>query len=757
MTLYTQLCSSDLLWSAWQKVKSKATTGGIDNVTISDFNKNAANNIATILKSLTNNTYAPSPYLEVHIPKGNGKTRQLGLLSVVDKIVQTALGLIIEKEIEKQFLPVSYAYRQGFGNTKAARDVWQTIKTMQPKWYIKADIKSFFDTVDHTRLELLLVKWLPDNTVNSLIMLLMKMGSVTRQFKWTDKLNGIPQGAILSPLLSNMYLHELDVYIKKFDVKYFRYADDFIVFADNRDEAFRVLNAVKQFIDVHLKLSLNEKTVIGELQNGVQFLGITYFLNRYGLGEQKKTAILDKIKQAIHLDRNLGGRKLKESIDSILRYYALLLEDIELAFIDVYLEQELIKYAEQLLKKVNSKSKLLSTLDKVAVFVTQKYQAEKKLILKRIVNPTINKSPEQPATEIIINRDAIIRKKKLEYAKLESQSLELVINADGVFIGKSQKGITVKSKGINILSAPTARVQHIAILSNGVSLSGYLVKHCAQNEIPIDFYNEQGKPYARLYNNDTSNTALWIKQLEATTTKKIGYLALVFVSSKIVNQINLIKYYNKYYKRSNTAFVDLYNNNIVKMEACLIEAKNYIFTDIATYRLQLMSAEGRCAALYWELVALMVGNEGGFDGREQQGAGDIVNAMLNYGYGILYGKIWDAVLKSNLNPSIGFLHAPADGKPTLTFDLIEEFRQQVVDKCVIALITKGEKMEISNNKLTPDTRKRLAEKVLLRLNTEELFRGERRRLTDIIKLQAFALRNYIEGKTKTYNPYTLKW
>lgn len=146
-----------------------------------------------------------------------------------------------------------------------------------------------------------------------------------------------------------------------------------------------------------------------------------------------------------------------------------------------------------------------------------------------------------------------------------------------------------------------------------------------------------------------------------------------------------------------------------------------------------------------------------FEGRVRHGATDLVNSLLNYGYGILYSRVWEAILKTGLNPYISYLHKPQDGKPTLVFDLIEEFRQQAVDRAVFALITKGEELKVEKGLLINETRRKVAEKVLERINTVEVFRGKEMRLSDIIKEQAKAVAEFLEGKISHYRPYIGKW
>lgn len=172
---------------------------------------------------------------------------------------------------------------------------------------------------------------------------------------------------------------------------------------------------------------------------------------------------------------------------------------------------------------------------------------------------------------------------------------------------------------------------------------------------------------------------------------------------------------------------------------------------------KLFAIEGQASSCYWEIIERMLNDDIEFEGRVRQGATDLVNSLLNYGYGILYSRIWEATLKAGLNPYISYLHKPQKGKPTLVFDLIEEFRQQAVDRAVYALITKGEELKMEKGVLSNDTRRKVAEKVLERINTVESFRARKMRLSQIMKDQAKAVAEFLEGKVTSYRPYIGKW
>lgn len=169
-----------------------------------------------------------------------------------------------------------------------------------------------------------------------------------------------------------------------------------------------------------------------------------------------------------------------------------------------------------------------------------------------------------------------------------------------------------------------------------------------------------------------------------------------------------------------------------------------------------MSIEGRAAHLYWDLVQAIIPPGLGFDGRERQGATDPFNSMLNYGYGILYTQIWGAVTLAGLEPFAGFLHVDRPGKPSLVLDVIEEFRQQAVDRAVIALVNRGFVPSMEDGNLAAPARRELAAKVLERLEGAERYEGKQHRLRVVIQHQARRIATFLRGEG-AYRPFVGAW
>ena len=170
-----------------------------------------------------------------------------------------------------------------------------------------------------------------------------------------------------------------------------------------------------------------------------------------------------------------------------------------------------------------------------------------------------------------------------------------------------------------------------------------------------------------------------------------------------------------------------------------------------------MGWEGTFGAAYWEIVGHLFRNGVQFSGRVRQGATDLVNAALNYGYGVLYGNCFNAIIRAGLNPMAGFLHSYQAGKPTLVYDLVEEFRAFAVDRGIFTLLNRGEKLVQGEEGLfTAETRKKVAKSVIDRLSSEVLCKGRRFTLHEVIQEQACNIKKHLSKKTQ-YRPFLGRW
>jgi CRISPR-associated protein Cas1 len=235
-------------------------------------------------------------------------------------------------------------------------------------------------------------------------------------------------------------------------------------------------------------------------------------------------------------------------------------------------------------------------------------------------------------------------------------------------------------------------------------------------------------------------------------------LARIIVAGKIRNQQNLLRYYLKYpERRCSGDFLSAANTAIQEMdhirEAVVARAFG---DDLELERNRLFASEGQAAASYWSAVRSLLWWKPGFEGRVRRGATDLVNSLLNYGYGILYSRLMNVLVRSGLNVYVGFLHKPQKGKAGLLYDFIEEFRAAAVDRTVFSWLNLGVPAKLTEEGLDTTTRRDLARKIVERLQAGTRYHGEALALERVMEQQAQLLVRHLEGK-ETYKTYVLPW
>ncbi|MDQ7089836.1 MAG: reverse transcriptase domain-containing protein [Methylococcales bacterium] len=212
------------------------------------------------------------------IPKAGGGKRPLGIPAVKDRIVQAALKMVIEPIFENEFVSSSYGFRPKRGCNNALWKVDKHLK-MGQTWVVDADMQSYFDTISHTKLMLEVEKkYISDGKVLDLIKAYLKQDIVNGLEQWTP-ITGTPQGAIISPLLANLYLHELDKTMRQAGYIMVRYADDFVILCDSQMEAKEALTLIRHWVDERELILHPEKTQLGNCLikgQGFEFLGYRF-------------------------------------------------------------------------------------------------------------------------------------------------------------------------------------------------------------------------------------------------------------------------------------------------------------------------------------------------------------------------------------------------------------------------------------------------------------------------------------------------
>jgi len=756
-SIYKKLCLPVTLYSAWKTVKAKNSAGGIDGQSVAAFEENLKENLDALKKELLAKTWNPEPYLRIDIPKKNHEKRQLGLLSVRDKIVQQAIKSLIEPRFEKIFINNSYGYRPGKGPVKAIRRVNHFLAQMKNGWIAKLDIDNYFDTIPHDQLFSRLSAFLGEPDIVRLIELCTQMGMVNQQMQWNNITKGVPQGAVLSPLLANFYLHSFDQFVVTKTAAYIRYADDFVVIADSEANLACLVEEIKNKLSSKYLLQLNQPE-IQPIEKGVEFLGIWIRKDELTLSPKKLEDLKKRI-ETLDLTNNTFQETALESLAGIKNYYGKLLPNDLLKELDITLVSRIFHIIQSHLKDIPNKTTLKEELKKISYFSVETNLSQNLLIkdfesfyLKYKVQLS-----DKPKTKNIDNKK-LIDQKKQEYRKRENEGSEWIISTPGCFIARSNQGIIVRLKGKNIYKKPSSSLKHLTVIGKGISLSSDTLSFCTKHNIPIDFFDSKGTHFATLCSPTYINRDLWERQVNMSVCKK-KYLARRILEGKLKNQLNLIKYYHKYHKNESETVALAFPDTVLRIEKSLQqmkEAEKQILDE--NYAQQFMGFEAHAANAYWEFLRLlMLDDQIDFQARIRQGANDLFNSLLNYGYAIMYARIWNAVIAKGLNPSVSVLHVPQEKKPTLVYDLIEIFRAQAVDRVVISLVQKGEPLKMKGDLLSEPTKKLLIQNVIERINRYEKYRGEEIPFTEIIKKQIREVVQFIMDETNSFKPYIAKW
>ncbi len=322
MELMEQIVSRTNIQRAVEKVRANKGTSGIDGIKVNDLGGFMRQNWERIRSELLGGTYKPQAVKGVKIPKKNGKTRLLGIPTVIDRVIQQAISQVIMPMWEKDFHPHSYGFRPERSTQQAADKALDFINNEKRNFIISLDLSQFFDTVNHDKLMGLLRKKITDKRVLSLIRKFLVTGILLGE-ELLKREKGTPQGSPLSPLLANILLNVLDWETEKRGISFVRYADDIYIFSRSHLSARRNLHRIKKFITNKLDLVVNmEKTKIVKPKH-LRILGFTLVQNfRKGakgfmlkIDPENWEELKYKLKE---ITRKTAGMSIQERIDKIL-------------------------------------------------------------------------------------------------------------------------------------------------------------------------------------------------------------------------------------------------------------------------------------------------------------------------------------------------------------------------------------------------------------------------------------------------------
>lgn len=342
------------------------------------------------------------------------------------------------------------------------------------------------------------------------------------------------------------------------------------------------------------------------------------------------------------------------------------------------------------------------------------------------------------------------------------EGLTVSMSGFGGYVGKKSERLVLKKKdGKVVWQIPFDHLHELQLASAGLSLSVDAVAALADRGVRVSIVGYDGRPVAQMASPMlTASVQIRRAQLEALENGRGLLLARSIAAGKLLNQARLLKYCVKNARQTQP---EMYLTIQDKVSSILRARRDILrgpWSNLEKARAMLMGLEGQAAKVYWAGISQLIEKQAEFTHRAHRGAGDFVNSLLNYGYGVLYSQVWGAIQNAGLEPFAGYLHTDRPGKPSLVLDLTEEFRAPVVDRTVIATLRLGQLKPPEgglNKGLDADTRSILVDRLLRRLESREPWRGADYQVRSIIQMQARQVASFLTGRVERYTPFRFKW
>ncbi|ARK31302.1 group II intron reverse transcriptase/maturase [Halalkalibacter krulwichiae] len=366
--LISEIIDRDNLNRAYKRVKKNKGKPGIDGMTVDKLPLFLAEERRSLVLSIKDGTYQPQPVKRVEIPKQDGSKRKLGIPTVKDRLVQQAILQVIEKWINPHFSENSF----GFRPNRSAHDAIGKAKQYYEERYryvVDIDMKQYFDTVNHDKLMYHVEEFIQDPIVLKLIRKFLRSGIMIGE-KYEPSEVGTPQGGNLSPLLSNAYLHQLDLELERRGHKFIRYADDCNIYVKSQRAGERVLKSITKFLEEKLKLTVNkEKSEVGKPTKR-KFLGFCIHPTRNGAQvrphTKAKKSLEEKVGKLTSRKRPGEIREIIKEVNQVTRgwinYYGVGLVKTYVQEIDRWIRRRIRQIIWKRWKKVKTRFKSLIKL-----------------------------------------------------------------------------------------------------------------------------------------------------------------------------------------------------------------------------------------------------------------------------------------------------------------------------------------------------------------------------------------------------------
>ena len=766
--------SRDGLLKGFLRVRKAGGGPGLDGVSAEQFEEDLDIRVSRLAAELRSGRYRPRALLRVDVPKRSGGFRTLKVATVRDRVVQSALVGPLGALIEPTLLPSVYGYRPNIGTHTAIAAV-RHARTGGAVHAVKADIAACYDTVDQRQVWSRLQELAPHDQVLRVVRQLMD--------QWAEKGRsgrpvGIAQGSAISPLLLNMQLTPLDRYMERSGVHYFRYADDLLLLGRRSGDVGRARRLLEGFLQRKLRMRLNAtKTAAVEPHRPLTYLGVVIRRELCRIPadrmEEFRAKASDLFEQDLSLDRRVA--QLNQLVDGFGNYYRLIGAgtEVDLAALDGWLAtfhrricaREGIPQAAApgMLRRLprpvgNASGKLPSAVPYGQTDRPAPAAREEPMLLPEASEPLeiydeVQDEPARARSEGRFFSSIKALKERQRARAMGPARLDagwLRVSGYGLYLGRSAETVVVKRKGEVVFEVPVSQVEAVHVLSQGVTLSTHLLHRLASENKAVLLADPSGRAHGCVL-PVPGGKAVQVRRAQARLlgTELALDLAREVVGAKLQNQRRLLLYYAKYPKGGSEGASLRALAQEVTLEAARLD-------DVAGAD-DLFVVEASAARLYWRGVSQLLQGRCAFAGRNKRGARDMVNSMLNYGYALLQGLVWRAIIAAGLDPAMGVLHTSRGESVGLVFDLMEEHRQPVVDRAVISWLRRGARPGLNKaGDLKMASRNKLVCRFEAQLDRETSVGGRRRSYRQVIHDQARAFRAAIEDD-QPYRAFRMRW
>jgi len=715
------ICDPENIVFAWLKVAQNHGCAGVDSITIEQFARNVQGNLILLQEDLITGAYQPSPLLRFYVDKGSGESRALSIPTVRDRVAQQAATAVLTPILDATFEDCSYGFRKGKGRKQALMEIIKR-RDMGYLYVLDADIEKFFDNIDHFILIQRLADLVPEESIARLVAnwLTVDVHDGSNVYQLTK---GVPQGSSLSPLLSNLYLDLFDKVMMEGGYKLIRYCDDFVVLAKQHAVAAQAQKLSERLLG-QLKLRLKaEKTQIVTFEQGFRYLGVTF------KGQEVFTQGLDNLRLT-ETPKLIESDNYSENAPDLLQKFDLMDESMlmnnsmegslpptresltvgidVIGGIDTLSAQQKTEIGNSPSKREQTSHQSSPSASDLLNALSNARRSESKNAQENVEPPRMEQthSPDDVsvglhpstheswiaqqlremhssiqqlrqtiATEQSDEGDEPISKESTSQSFSTSRLLStLYLSEQGSYLSCSQKRLIVKKGDSVLMEVPAIKIQQIVIFGQ-CGITTPTLDFCLKAGIPISFLSVHGSYYGRLTPPTAKQVSLHLKQFQRCQDADFALkIAKSFVDGKIHNQRVLLQ--RRHWRENNSELAAA----IPFLGEMQSKAPHASTLD------ELRGYEGNSSAKYFRVFGQLLDDSFSFSKRIKHPPTDPVNALLSFGYTLLFQNIYSLVEAHGLHPYCGHLHALRDGHPALVSDVIEEFRAPVVDSLVIYLI-----------------------------------------------------------------------